>query len=185
MRQACRPSCARTAGEETVVRRNCLSYTELAMRQAASVSIVLAVCWGQTVWAQQGSWNKIRYLGGTVQANVNPYDWNTTLTVRPGVIVLVFAPRQTVSIQAANVVSLSSGQEAHRRVAGVVALGAAANPLALFGLLHASKSGLAGILYHREDGKPAAVLLDCKRNGYAAILKALETATGKPVDNSP
>lgn len=41
--------------------------------------------------AAGNSWNKIRYSGGTVAAKVNPYDWNTTLTVSPGTIVLFSA----------------------------------------------------------------------------------------------
>ena len=33
--------------------------------------------------AEGNSWNKLRYSGGTVKANVNPFDWNTTLDLPP------------------------------------------------------------------------------------------------------
>ena len=62
--------------------------------------------------ADGNSWNKIRYDGGTVAAKVNPYDWNTTLTVTPDRINLVFAHRTTLKLTPAQVSALSYGEEA-------------------------------------------------------------------------
>lgn len=156
------------------------------MRRLVSIAAVLAIAWDQWSWAAGGnSWNKLRYRGGTVQAKVDPYDYNTTLTIVPDAIVLAFARSVTVRIKPEQVTSLSYGQEAHRRVADVVALSVIFTPLALFGLLHVSKDHFIGIVYHTDDGKPAAVLLEADKTNYQAILLALKTVTGKPVDKSP
>jgi hypothetical protein len=134
--------------------------------------------------ADGNSWNKLRYSGGTVQAKVNPFDWNTTLAVTGDSIVLTFGPRVTLRLKPAQVTALSYGQEAHRRVADMVALSVVATPLALFGILHKSKTHFIGIEY-ADGGKPGAVLLEADKNNYTAILKVLEAVTGKPVKNAP
>ena len=138
------------------------------------------------LWAEGNSWNKIRYSGGTVPAKVNPYDWNTTLTVSPDSIKLVFGGRATFQIAPAQVTTLSYGQEAHRRVADMVTLSVVfVNPLVLFGILHQSKNHFVGIEFRGADGKNGVVLLETDKNNYRAILAALKTVTGKPVQNSP
>jgi hypothetical protein len=154
------------------------------MRRFAAISLVLAVYWAQAA-PRVFSWNKIRYRGGTVQAKVNPFDWNTTLTIQPDLIILLFNPNVTVRIKPSQVTSLSYGQEAYRHVADVVALSAVLSPLALFGLLHVSKDHLVGIVYHTDDGKPAAVLLEVHKGNYRRILLELKESTGKPVENMP
>jgi len=131
------------------------------------------------------SWNKLRYAGGTVEAKVNDFDWNTTLTASPDAIVVVFAHRTTLRLTPGQVTALSYGQEAHRRVADMVALSFIVTPLALFGLLHTSKVHFIGIEFRSADGKPGAILLEADKNNYRAILLALKTVTGKPVQNEP
>jgi len=153
------------------------------MRRILAWILVLAIMGAETLPANANSWNKIRYGGGTVPVKVNPYDWNTTLTVLPDAIVLVFGGRQTVRIPADHVTALSYGQEAHRRVADLVALSFIVTPLALFGLLHQSKVHFIAIEYHMDDGKPAGVLLEADKGNYRAILSALKAVTGKPVEN--
>jgi hypothetical protein len=150
--------------------------------------IALAVLASQLLWADGNgnSWNKIRYSGGTVAAKVNPYDWNTTLTLTPDTIMLVFAGRTTLKLAPSQVTALSYGEEAHRRVADMVALSVVLlNPLMLFGILHTSRNHFIGIEFHDPDGKPGAVLLEADKNNYRAILKALSTVTGKTVQNAP
>jgi hypothetical protein len=154
------------------------------MHRTIAISLVLAVSSAQAAMPF-GSWNKIRYRGGTVEAKVNPFDWNTTLTIQPDLITLRFNPKGTVHIKPNQVTSISYGQEAHRRVADVVALSAVLSPLALFGLLHVSKDHLVGIVYHTEDGKAAAVLLEVHKSYYWKILQTLKEVTGKPVDVTP
>jgi hypothetical protein len=158
------------------------SYTEVAVIRRTLIGILVLTLAAQ---GQGNSWNKLRYSGGTVPAKVNPFDWNTTLTVSPDGIVLMFAHRVTVRMSPAQVTALSYGQEAHRRVADMVALSVVATPLALFGILHKSKVHFIGIEYHGDDGKPGAVLLEADKNNYRPILRVLKSLTGKPVQNSP
>jgi len=148
--------------------------------------VALALLCTHSLWADGNSWNKIRYAGGTVPAKVNPYDWNTTLTVTPDTIVLMFAHRTTLKLAPSQVTALSYGQEAHRRVADMVALSVVfLNPLMLFGILHQSKDHFVGIEFRTADGKPGAGLLAADKNNYRAILEALKTVTGLPVRNAP
>ena len=150
--------------------------------------IALAVLASQLLWADGGgnSWNKIRYSGGTVPAKVNPYDWNTTLTVTPDTIRLVFAGRTTLKLATSQITALSYGEEAHRRVADMVALSVLfVNPLVLFGILHTSRDHFIGIEFRDAGGKNGAVLLEADKNNYRAILRALAAVTGKPVPNAP
>lgn len=153
------------------------------MRRTVAVCVLLTFSWMQAPGASRNSWNKIRYRGGTVAAKVDAWDWNTTLTVNPDEIVVIFAPRTTVRIKQSQVDSISYGQEAHRRVGDIVALSFVLGPLALFGLLQHPQDHLVGIVYHTDDGKRGAILLETP--SYWVILQALKTATGKPVDISP
>ena len=162
-----------------------VSYTGVAMRRLVTYAIVFSFCAGVPLGADGNSWNKIRYSGGTFPAKVNPYDWNTTLTITPDAILLDFGRRQTLKVVPAQVTALSYGKEAHRRVADMVALSLLLTPVALFGLLHQSKNHFIGIEYRDADGKTAAVLLEADKNNYRVILRALKTVTGKPVQNEP
>lgn len=135
--------------------------------------------------AEVKSWNKIRYQGGTVEAKVNPFDWNTTLTLRQGELELVFAGRKRVVIPVADVMTVSYGQKAYRRVADMAVLSVFATPVALFGLLHKSKDHIVSVEYRMPDGKTGAVLLTVHKDQYEGLLRALQAATGKPVETRP
>jgi hypothetical protein len=154
------------------------------MRKMAACVVVLAVA-AAPMWADGNYWDKLRYSGGTVQAKVNPFDWNTTLTVTGDAITLQLGLRQTLRLKAAQVTVLSYGEVAHRRVADMVALSLLVTPLALFGILHKSKAHFVGIEYKGDDGKAGAVLLEADKNNYRAILQVLKAVTGKPVQNAP
>jgi hypothetical protein len=153
------------------------------MRRVAAACVILSVSFAQAAPRQANSWNKIRYRGGTVSAKVDSWDWNTTLTVKPDDIVILFAPRTTLHIKPSQVDSISYGQEAHRRVGDIVALSLVLGPLALFGLLRHPTDNLVGIVYHTDDGTRGAILLETPF--YWGILQALKAATGKPVDVTP
>jgi len=155
------------------------------MRRAVACILVFTIAAPGSLWADGNSWNKIRYSGGTVEAKVNPFDWNTTLTVTADAIVLQLGPRQSLRLKPAQVTALSYGQEAHRRVADMVALSVVATPLALFGILHKSKQHFVGIEFKDDNGKPGAVLLEADKNNYRVILETLKTVTGKPIQNAP
>src|SRR5512147_133890 len=113
-------------------------YWSRKMRRVIAGFFIALLAVPGCLGAAGNSWNKLRYRGGTVQAKVNPFDWNTVLTVSQDAIVLAFGPKQTLRLRPAQVAALSYGQEAHRRVADMVALSIVATPIALFGILHQS-----------------------------------------------
>lgn len=133
------------------------------------------------VYAQGNSWDKVRYNGGTLQTKVDPKDWGNHLTVTSDLIVFKLKDGQSVQIQTHSVTGLSYGQEAHRRVGTMVALGIIITPLALFGLFHKTRLHFIGIEYVQPDGKKAGLLLQAHKDNYRAILMALKSATGAPL----
>ena len=92
-------------------------------------------------------------------------------------------PRVKLRIKPGQVDSISYGEEAHKRVGDIVALSLVLGPFALFGLLRHTPDHLVGIVYHTDDGKRGAVLLETP--SYWAILQVLKTVTGKTVDLTP
>ncbi|MBY0506734.1 MAG: hypothetical protein K2X03_22635 [Bryobacteraceae bacterium] len=134
--------------------------------------------------AAQNSWSRVRYVGGTVPAKVNPYDWNTRLTITADAIELLFAGRDRLRIAPASVTVMTYGQKAQRRVADMLALSVIATPLALFGILHKSRDHSLSLEF-QQDGKPAAMLFELDKSSYRAIILALTTVTGKKVDHAP
>jgi hypothetical protein len=130
-------------------------------------------------------WQKVRYEGGTVEARVNRFDWNTTITTSSDTVELVFAGHKSVKIAARDITALSYGQKAYRRVADMATLSVFLTPLALFGVLHKSKDHLIGIEFRAADGKPGAVLLMVHKDRYRELLLTLKDMTGKPVENWP
>jgi hypothetical protein len=160
--------------------------TDRRPRKPVIAAALVMTLWGQALAAPAGNtWNRIRYGGGTVQAKVDPYDWNTTLTVTGDDIVIVFGHRVTLKLKPGQVTALSYGQEAHRRVADMVTLSVFFTPLALFGILHESKMHFVGIEFTDDDNRRGAVLLEVHKDSYKAILETLKTVTGKPVKTGP
>jgi hypothetical protein len=156
------------------------------LRLSIQRSIVLPVLAAQLLADGGNSWNKIRYSGGTVAAKVNPYDWNTTLTVASDKILLVFAHHTSLKLAPAQVTALTYGEQAYRHVADMVALSVVfVNPLVLFGILHQSRNHFISIEFRSNDGTNGVVLLEADKNNYRAILEALKAATGKPVKDYP
>jgi hypothetical protein len=130
------------------------------------------------------SWDKVRYNGGTLQSKVDPKDWDNHLTVTSDLITLKLKDDQHVEIPTKSVTGLSYGQEAHRRVGTMIALGVLITPLALFGLMHKTRLHFIGIEYQTSEGKGAGLLLQGDKSNYRAILTALEGATGAPLSVS-
>ena len=128
-------------------------------------------------------WKRLRYQGGTIEAKVNPFDWNTALTTSGTRMQFVFAGQKTVMIDAADVTSLSYGQMAYRRVADMATLSVLLTPVALFGILHQSKDHLVSIQFKSSDGRPCAVLLAVHKDAYRDLLVNLSILTKKPVEN--
>ena len=137
-------------------------------------------------YGQGNTFEKIRYNGGTLQTDVNPKDWENRLTVSPDEIVLELKDGQKLRIDPKRVHGLSYGQEAHRRVGTMVALGILlaaplALPLALFGLFHNTRLHFVGIEFTTEEGKTSGLLLQAHKDNYRAVLMALRGATGAPI----
>jgi hypothetical protein len=163
-------------------------YTEVAKmrRLLTCVLVALAVC-GAAAGQERKSWSKIRYVGGTLPIKSSPYDFNTTVTVttKPDTITLVIAPPKafaglrTIRIQPSQIVSLSYGPGAWRRVSEVSGSLLPSKSPALFGLLE--DHGFLGIVYQTEDGKRASVLLDSYFS--MRILFALRELSGKEIEN--
>jgi len=139
--------------------------------------------------ADRKSWNKVRYIGGTVSIKTSPYDWNTTLTITtqpPSIVVSIapaslFSPKQTVHIAPSLVTSLSAGPVAWRVVGGIGGAKLPARTPALFGLLQ--DNGSIGIVYQTDDGKSGSILLETHL--IWQILPVLKSITGKPIEDSP
>jgi hypothetical protein len=154
------------------------------MRKALGCLLVMAAMGSLCPAEERKSWKQVRYVGGTIQIKVSPYDWNTTLTItsNPDSVVLVIAPssvfghQQTVRIQPSQITAVVSGPGAWQRVADVSGAQLPPKPPTLFGLL--LDHVFLGILYQGNDGKRAAVLLDS--NATAQIGRILEALTGKP-----
>lgn len=146
-----------------------------------TVLLLLSVVAPHVAFAQGNSWDKVRYNGGTVATKVEPDDWDNTLTVTSNEILFKLKDGQSVSIDPAKVSSISYGQEAHRRVGTMIALGIIFTPVALFGLFHKTKLHFIGMDYETADGKKAGILLQGHKDNYRAVLLALSSVTGKPV----
>jgi PEGA domain len=131
--------------------------------------------------AQGNTFDRVRYNGGTVATKVSPKDWDNKLTVTSDLITFALKDGQKVEINPKLVTGLSYGQEAHRRVGTMVALGILVAPVALFGLFHKTRLHYTGIEYNTAEGKKAGLLLQGDKSNYRAILVALQGATGVPV----
>src|SRR5262249_49883033 len=138
-----------------------------------------------SVTAYGSTFKDIRYNGGTVQSKVDPHDWGNTLTVTSDEIRLDLKDGQSLKIDPKKVTGLSYGQEAHRRVGTMIALGILVAPLALFGLFHKTRLHFVGVEYSTDDGKKAGLLLQAHKDNYRGVLEALRGATGAPVAVAP
>lgn len=132
-------------------------------------------------YARGNEFDMIRYNGGTLKTDVSPKDWGNRLTVTSGEIMLELKDGQKITVDPKRVTTLSYGQEAHRRVGTMVALGILVAPLTLFGLFHKTRLHFVGIEYTTADGKRAGLLLQAHKNNYRAVLMALRGVTGAPV----
>jgi hypothetical protein len=149
------------------------------MRVLRSLVAVVLV-YSTVAYAQGNSWKQVRYNGGTLQTKVDPHDWDNKLTVTSDLITFELKDGQKVEIPTKDVTSLSYGQEAHRRVGTMIALGILVAPIALFGLFHKTRLHFIGIEY-TKDGKNGGLLLQGHKDNYRAILEALESTTHAPL----
>lgn len=147
------------------------------LRKAVAVFLALTTL----AYAQGNTFKKVRYNGGTVSTKVDPKDWGNTLSVTSDEILFKLKDDQQISIKPKLVTSLSYGQEAHRRVGTMIALGILVSPLALFGLFHKTRLHFIGMEYTAPDGKKGGLLMQGDKDNYRAILVALQSVTDVPV----
>ena len=147
-------------------------------------ALILCVTVTGFTFSQGNSWDRVRYNGGTLQTKVDPKDWDNHLTVTSDLITFKLKDGQQIDISTKSVTGLSYGQEAHRRVGTMVALGILISPVALFGLFHKTKQHFIAIEFTTNEGKGSALLLQGDKGNYRAILTALSGATGAPLSIS-
>jgi PEGA domain len=144
--------------------------------------LALLLCTCLLAYADGGNtFTRVRYNGGSVPSKVDPKEWGNKLTVTSDAITLEFKDKQALVIPPKSVVSLSYGQEAHRRVGTMVALAILVAPVALFGLFHKTRLHYIGIQYSTPETKNAGILLQGDKDNYRAMLVALQGVTGAPV----
>ncbi|MGZ4789944.1 MAG: PEGA domain-containing protein [Terriglobales bacterium] len=151
--------------------------------RAVRTLIAVVLIYSTVAYAQGNSWHQVRYNGGTLQTKVDPHDWDNNLTVTSDQITFQLKDGQKVEIPTKDVTGLSYGQEAHRRVGTMVALGIIVAPVALFGLFHKTRLHYIGMEYS-IDGKKGGLLLQGHKDNYRAILLALESTTHAPLSVS-
>ncbi len=131
--------------------------------------------------AQGNTFDKVRYNGGSISTTVKPDDWDNKLNVTSEAIVLALKDGQSISINPKDVVSLSYGQEAHRRVGTAVGLAVISLGIGALSALHKTKLHYIGINFTDKDGKKQGVLLQGDKGNFRAILVALQGVTGVPI----
>lgn len=157
----------------------------LSKAAATAIVVILALATQIPVRAQGNTWDKVRYNGGTIATKTKPDDWDNRLTITSSQITLELEDGQRLVVDPERVTSISYGQEAHRRVGTMIALGILVAPLALFGLFHKTKKHYIGVDYSTADGKRAGMLLQGHKDNFRAILLSLSSVTGQPVAVSP
>lgn len=143
--------------------------------------VAILLCCSILAYAQGNTFHRVRYNGGTVSTKVDPKDWGNHLTITSDLISLQLKDGQKIELQPKTISSLSYGQEAHRRVGTMIALGILVAPLALFGLFHKTRLHFIGIQYSTPENKKAGLLLQGDKDNYRAILVALQSVSGVPV----
>jgi hypothetical protein len=149
--------------------------------RTAQRAIIILLSLTTVVYSQGNMFDKIRYNGGAIQTKVKPDDWGNHLTVSSDEIKLELKDGQIVRIDPKRVTGLSYGQEAHRRVGTMVALGILLAPLALFGLFHKTRLHFVGVEFTTEDDKKSGLLLQAHKDNYRAVLMGLRGVTGAPI----
>jgi len=150
------------------------------------ISLALALCLlAATTFAQGNTFKDIRYQGGTLATTTKADDWGNHPTVSSDAITLKLKDGQSMTLNPKQVTGLSYGQEAHRRVGTMIALGVLLTPLALFRLMHKKRNHFIGVEYTLDGDKKGAWLLQADKDNYRAVLMALRGATGAKVAVAP
>lgn len=146
---------------------------------------VFVLCFATVAYTfdEGSSWDRVRYHDGALATRVSPKGWDNKLTVTSSLITFKLKDGQHIEIPAKSVTALSYGEEANRRIGTMAGPGALHKSLSVLRLTH--KAHFIGIEYQTSDGKKSGLLLEGEKNNYAAMLTALESATGAPIYVSP
>ena len=155
-----------------------------ASRREVTAILIVLLFLAHPARAADSSWNKIRYQAGTVDAKVNPFDWNTTLKVLPAGIEIAFEGRKKIMIESREITALTCGDIAYRRVHDLL-VNASSKPVPLFGIVRNRKDHLVGIEFKKADGSKGAVLLMVHKDSYSELLQSLSNLTGQPANGTP
>lgn len=155
------------------------------MKKLLTLTLALCLLSATTSLGDGNHFKRIRYQGGTMQTTTKPDNWDNSLTVSSDEITLKLKDGQTMTLKPNQVTGLSYGQEAHRRVGTMIALGVLLTPLALFGLMHKKRNHYIGVEYNLEGDKKGAWLLQADKDDYRAVLVALRGTTGAKVSVAP
>ncbi len=161
-----------------------LPMKERNRRKFVALVLAFVLLLGQPARAANRSWNKIRYQAGTIDVKVNPFDWNTTLSIAQDGIELNFAGRKRTAIGAGEITALSYGEAAYRRISTSIEASGRSTPVPLFGILHSSDRAI-GIEYTSAGVSHGALLLMLHRDICQDVLRALANLTGKPIEGAP
>lgn len=148
-------------------------------------ALVLCILLATYALAEGSTWDRIRYCGGTVQSDTDPYEWNNRLSVSAEQIVLELNDGKKFAIPSKSVTGLSYGQQAHSRINSIakVKVSDSESESVIFGLRR-TRLHFIGIEYRQPDGKNSGLLIQGNKDNYRAILKSLEEATGASLASS-
>ena len=158
----------------------------MPLRRRFWISLLLPLALrGQAKPVSKGPFTRVSYLGGTFNPKVNPFDWNTAVTLEAPAIKLLFAGRERAEIPVAGIQTITYGPKAYRRLGELAALSVIMTPVVLFGAFHKSKDHCVTIEYLDAASQKQAVLLQVHKSSYEDFLKRLSEVTGKKVDYQP
>jgi len=157
----------------------------MKIRRFLTMAIALVLSLSMLAFGQGNTFKRLRYLGGTVASKTKSDNWDNKLTVESTGIRLALKDGGETMIDPKRVTGLSYGQEAHRRVGTMIALGVLLTPLALFGLMHKKRNHFIGIEYTNADDSKGGVLLQADKDDYRGLLMALRASTGAKVAVAP
>lgn len=131
-------------------------------------------------FAQDDTWDKVRYNQGMLQTSVDAKEWGNHLEITSERITFRLKDGQGIIVPAKDVTALSYGQEADRRLSK---RGLLVPPVGLLKLMHKSREHFIGVEF-TSRGEKGSLLLQGDKDNYEAILKALAKSTGVPVSVS-
>jgi hypothetical protein len=135
----------------------------------------LAVCnYGQT----GGSYNRLRYLGGTIDARTSRFDWNTQLTHSEDMIEIRIEGKTKIQFKPEQITDVVHGPTAEDRVRQMASKSSTTTPIPLFGLLRRSLGWSAFAIFYRDNGGKSQALLFESDYGAWSIVSSLRHIAG-------